>query len=137
MALPTVCQAIEQQLVLESGRIGSTIYRKTLNRSPWLTMVNQGTWPEEMGSSADVSNPGGAGPVLGGACYNPAVKVPFAQTLRTYNLQQMAMESPDLCLLDLRNALEHDDAPAPDKSECEVFVEFPRRPQAALGRHRG
>jgi hypothetical protein len=27
-------------------------------------------------------------------------------------------------LLDLRNALEHEDVPAPDKSECELLVEF-------------
>lgn len=112
---------IEQLLITESGRIGPDIYRKTLNTSPWLKLVKQDTWPDEMGDTISVltyertlansltwanvaSNalPGGAN---GGNCVPAAQEVPFAQTLRSYNLQQSALESPMLCVNDLRFAL--------------------------------
>ena len=112
---------IEQLLITESGRIGPDIYRKTLNTSPWLKLVKQDTWPDEMGDTLSVltfertlansltwanvtSNtlPGGAN---GGNCVPAAQEVPFAQTTRSYALQQSALESPMVCVNDLRFAL--------------------------------
>lgn len=113
---------IEHLLINESGRIGPDIYRKTLNTSPWLKLVKQDTWPDEMGDTISVltyertlansltwgnvtlnPDPGdGSGP---GTCVPAAETVPFAQTLRQYNLQQAALESPALCVNDLRFSL--------------------------------
>jgi len=43
--------SVEQLLVKESGRIGPDIYRKTVDTSPWLKLVKQDAWPDEMGDS--------------------------------------------------------------------------------------
>ena len=134
------CDNIENLLITESGRIGTDIYRKTLNTSPWTTLVKQEAWPDEMGTSVsvliyertlpasggtitftDVAYNGTATQVIGGPASGPgsgnnfsgSVTGPgtcavtgnnlgFAQTLRTYNLQQAAINSPDICLNDLR-----------------------------------
>lgn len=114
------CTNIEQLLVEESNRIGPDIYRRTLNTSPWTTLVKQEAWPDEMGESVRVlvyerTLPGsGAGLTFTDVLSNdPAVEGPgscavaganlgFAQTLTSYNLQQAAINSPDICLNDLR-----------------------------------
>ena len=125
------CTNIENLLITESGRIGADIYRKTLNTSPWTTLVKQEAWPDEMGTTinvliyertlpasgtgitfSDVAYNGigtqviGATPTGsvsdGGTCAPVGASLNFAQTLRTYNLQQAAINSPDICLNDLR-----------------------------------
>ena len=45
---------IDNILLAESGRIGPDIYRKTLNTSPWLKLVKQDGWPDEMGQELTV-----------------------------------------------------------------------------------
>jgi len=45
---------VEQLLVKESGRIGPDIYRKTVDTSPWLKLVKQDTWPDEMGDTVSL-----------------------------------------------------------------------------------
>jgi len=125
------CTNIENLLITESGRIGADIYRKTLNTSPWTTLVKQEAWPDEMGTTVnvliyertlpasgagitftDVAYNGVATQVIGatptgsntgpGTCAVAGDNLGFAQTLRTYNLQQAAINSPDICLNDLR-----------------------------------
>lgn len=122
---------IENLLITESGRIGADIYRKTLNTSPWTTLVKQEAWPDEMGTTvnvliyertlpasggsitfSDVAYNGVGTQVIGatpsgsavapGTCAVVGNDLGFAQTLRTYNLQQAAINSPDICLNDLR-----------------------------------
>lgn len=114
------CNNIEQLLITESGRIGPDIYRRTLNTSPWTTLVKQEAWPDEMGDAVQVlvyertlpgtgaginwstvqSNPAETeGP---GSCAVAGDDLGFAQRLRSYNLQQAAINSPDICLNDLR-----------------------------------
>ena len=117
------CNNLEQLLITESGRIGPDIYRRTLNTSPWTTLVKQEAWPDEMGDTVSVlvyertlpgtgsgltftnvvSNPlpdySSEGP---GSCAVAGDNLGFAQTLTTYNLQQAAINSPDICLNDLR-----------------------------------
>ncbi len=107
---------INDLLQQESGRIGPDIFDKSLNTSPWLKLVQRDTWPDEMGQSIQVltyerSLPGttpswstvdyttGTG---AGSCTPTAEEVSFASTLRTYNLQQTALESPPICVNDLR-----------------------------------
>lgn len=114
------CNNIEQLLITESGRIGPDIYRRTLNTSPWMTLVKQEAWPDEMGETVSVllyertlpgsgsgltftdvlnNDPAVVGP---GSCAVTGADLGFAQTLTTYNLQQAAINSPDICLNDLR-----------------------------------
>jgi hypothetical protein len=106
---------VDQLLINESGRIGPDIYRKTLNTSPWLKLVKQDTWPDEMGDAISVltyerslyANPLSWNTVTyntgtGNNCVPEAQVINFAQTLRTYNLKQTALESPPICVNDLR-----------------------------------
>ena len=107
---------INQLLQNESGRIGPDIFDKSLNTSPWLKLVQRDTWPDEMGQTIQVltyerSLPGttptwstvdyttGTG---AGSCVPASEEVGFASTLRSYNLQQSALESPPICVNDLR-----------------------------------
>jgi len=41
-------------LVKESGRISGDIYRRTIDTSPWLKLVKQSAWPDEMGDTLSV-----------------------------------------------------------------------------------
>lgn len=107
---------IEQQLVMEAGRIGPDIYRRTLNMSPWLKLTKQEEFPEEMGYIISVltyersvpryplvwTDVGVSDGQLGGTCLPPVTEVNWAQTVRQYQLQHMALESPPLCVNDLR-----------------------------------
>jgi hypothetical protein len=111
---------IDSWLAAESGRIGPDIYHKTLNTSPWLKLVKQDTWPDEMGTDISVltysrSLPESADARLtwssvgfnsnsgsGGTCVPSATQVKFYNKLVTYNLKQTAIESPPICVNDLR-----------------------------------
>lgn len=112
------CENIEQILITESNRIGPDIYRRTLNTSPWTTLVKQEAWPDEMGEAVRVlvyerTLPGTGAPLTftdvlnsdgeaSGTCAPEGAALGFAQTLTSYNLQQAAINSPDICLNDLR-----------------------------------
>lgn len=121
--MATVPYDIDTILVAESGRIGPDIYRKTLNTSPWLKLIKQNAWPDEMGqeltvltyerslpantlSWSDVTfngTTGGGGAASGsGSCLPPTQEIAFAQTARTYSLSHTALESPPICVNDLR-----------------------------------
>ena len=118
---------VEQLLVKESGRIGPDIYRKTVDQSPWLKLVKQDAWPDEMGDSVSVmvyerSLPynadgtlktawgdlsssaayGTSGETKGNAIAPDGGTIEFGQTLRNYNLQHTSLNSPDISLNDLR-----------------------------------
>lgn len=117
---------VEQLLTTESGRIGPDIYERTLNTSPYLKLVKQGVWPDEMGSSIKVmtyerslplasnnvdyqpqawttvsDNNGSAN--SGGNCTPAANKVGWAQSTKSYSIEQTSLESPDICVNDLRS----------------------------------
>lgn len=116
---------IDNVLVAEAGRIGPDIYRKTLDTSPWLKLIKQNAWPDEMGQELTVltyerslpantlnwsevtfnGSIGGGGSEEGsGSCLPPTQTLAFAQTARTYSLSHTALESPPLCVNDLRYA---------------------------------
>jgi hypothetical protein len=122
---------VEQLLVKESGRIGPDIYRKTVDTSPWLKLVKQDAWPDEMGDTVSLmvyerslpykadgnlktdwqglasnaivgtANDGDA-TNSGNAIAPLGGTVEFGQTLRTYGLQHTSLNSPDVSLNDLR-----------------------------------
>jgi hypothetical protein len=124
--MATTFDDVEQLLVSESGRIGPDIYRKTVDTSPWLKLVQQDAWPDEMGHSVSVMVYERSLPYTTSAlktAWNPIVAntinvggnnadqnaiaplggvVEFGQTLRTYGLAHTALESPNLSLNDLR-----------------------------------
>jgi hypothetical protein len=110
---------INNLLVAESNRIGPDIYHKSLNTSPWLKLVKKASWPDEMGTEISVmtyqrslpANTLSWGNVnfTENNCVPTAQVVNFAQTLRTYNLQQTAIESPKLCVNDLRFTMKRKD----------------------------
>ena len=106
---------IDSWLSAESGRIGPDIFHKTLNTSPWLKLVKQDTWPDEMGYEVSVLTYSRSLPETtlswgnvgfntgsGSNCVPSASVVNFYQKLQTYNLQQTAIESPAICVNDLR-----------------------------------
>jgi hypothetical protein len=106
---------IDHLLVNEANRIGPDIYHKSLNTSPWLKLCKKATWPDEMGTSISVMTYQRSLPTSaqswsdvgfntgsGSNCVPSATVVEFAQTLRNFNLQQTAIESPKLCINDLR-----------------------------------
>jgi len=122
---------VEQLLVKESGRIGPDIYRKTVDTSPWLKLVKQDTWPDEMGDTVSLmvyerslpykangdlktnwsdlaSNAivgtanDGAATDSGNAIAPLGGTIEFGQTLRTYGLKHTSLNSPDVSLNDLR-----------------------------------
>jgi len=130
--MPVAASAVdlEQLLIKESNRIGPDIYRKTVDQSPWLKLVKQDAWPDEMGDTVSVLvyerslpynsdgtiktawtnlasnqlyNEAAANPVGSSNAIAPdGGTIQFGQTLRTYNLQHTALNSPDISLNDLR-----------------------------------
>lgn len=106
---------VDDLLIHESGRISEDIHDRTLHTSVWLDLVKKDVWPDEMGEQISVLmyerslpassptwntvtfNDGGSN-----NCVPTAEQVEFAQTLRNYNLQQTALESPPICVNDLR-----------------------------------
>jgi hypothetical protein len=49
-----ITAAINGVLVEEAGRIGDDIYTRSLHTSPWIDLVDQDEWPEELGESVSV-----------------------------------------------------------------------------------
>lgn len=106
---------IDSLLTTESNRIGPDIHRRILNTSHWIKLVNKDTWPDEMGSTINALTYDRTLPTstpswstvsfntgTGNSCVPTAYEVTLPQTLRTYNLQQMSLVSPPICVNDLR-----------------------------------
>jgi len=66
------------------------------------------TWSAVSFSADDPDGPfgGSAGTATGGSCIPPLTTVPAGFGTKTYNLEQTAIESPNLCVNDLRNSFE-------------------------------
>lgn len=106
---------IDQLMTVESGRIQDEILDRSLHSGPFVNLVRKGTWTDEMGEQISVLMYERSLPATsptwetvtfndgtGSNCVPSAEVIEFAQTLRTYNLQQTAMESPKICVNDLR-----------------------------------
>jgi hypothetical protein len=126
-------------LVNEAGRIGPDIYTKALNTSAWINLAQRGTFPDEMGDVINVltwerslpangltwsdvntqqyyNNETGAGtgvlnpdPQTLGTCLPTPAVISFGQTIRSYGLKQAAVQSPKICVHDLRFAAKRRD----------------------------
>lgn len=114
MAVP--CD-VNDQLQNEAGRIGNMISAKLLAKSPWNRLIEQAAFPEAMGETIntllyertkipDVTNAAWADVSLndgtGNSCNPTPQTIEFARTLKSYNLQQAAVQSPGLCVNDIR-----------------------------------
>lgn len=106
---------IDSILQVESGRLGPDIHQKVLNTTPWLKLIPKDKWPEEMGYSISTTTYERSLPTTtvswanvsfntgsGNGCVPSAHQIEIASTLRSYNLQQTALEGPMICVNDLR-----------------------------------
>ncbi|MGA0406464.1 MAG: hypothetical protein ACO3PR_00115, partial [Limisphaerales bacterium] len=103
---------ITHMLIAESGRISGEIYRRTIDTSPWLKLVKQGAWPNEMGDNLNVLTyertmpPAATWSNINSSstkyCIPDAVQVPVAQTMQNYGLAHTAIESDPICVHDVR-----------------------------------
>lgn len=118
MAVPQGCEAINNYLSLESGRIGPNIESTSRYVSPWLDLVEQGPWADGMGYSVIAQVVERSQPTsftdwsdINGAddCFPVLDEVPWSFTNRTYNLQTVGLRSPRLCLENLRAAHDIDE----------------------------
>lgn len=129
--------SVNSILVNEAGRIGPDIYTKSLNTSAWINLAQRGTFPDEMGDVINVltwerslpangltwsdvntqqyfNNAAGDGslnpdPQTLGTCLPTPAVISFGQTVRSYGLKQAAVQSPKICVHDLRFAAKRRD----------------------------
>lgn len=114
---------IDHWLLNETGRlVPEVLHQRTLHTGPWVNLVPKGSWPEGMGESLSVvtyerslpttSLTWGAVSFSDGtgaaACLPETAQVEWGQTTRSYNLEHAALESPDLCVNDLRNSFKRE-----------------------------
>ena len=52
--LNTSTASLTHLLVEASLQFSEDIYRRTINTSPWLKLIKQGSWPDEMGDTISV-----------------------------------------------------------------------------------
>jgi hypothetical protein len=101
----------------ESGRISDRIFRRSINNSVWNKLIPKETWPNGMGDSItsmtiernlpddtdtweDVVTAGS------GNCVPTEYEVPSGSTTRSYNLEQKALTSEDICVDTTRGAFQ-------------------------------
>lgn len=100
-------------LVEASVQFSQDIYRRTINTSPWLKLIKQSQWPDEMGDTISVLTyertlPGTAntwGAITSGStsfAVPTATSVAVAQTIRQFSLKHTAIESQPIVVNDLR-----------------------------------
>jgi hypothetical protein len=106
---------LEQLLIQQENLIGPDIYNKTIDSSLWLKMIQQETWPDGMGeeirvltfertlaADTDTWDTLSANAGSGNNCVPEATQIGWAQRFRTFNLQAKAVESPSICVNDVR-----------------------------------
>jgi len=113
-----LCDA-SAQLAAESGRISELVSAKLIEDSPWNRMVEQSNFPQSMGQTLqtliwqrtvvpDVSNAAwsevGLNTGTGTSCNPTPQQIEYAYSYKSYNLEQIAIKSPVLCINDIRYA---------------------------------
>jgi hypothetical protein len=110
-------QTLQGFLVEASSMFSSDIYRRTVDTSVWLKLIQQEAWPEGMGDTISVltyertlprSNNSwntisvdAASSASTGSPYVPSASViDVAQTIRTYGIQHTAVESQNILMHD-------------------------------------
>lgn len=127
---------INQVLAQESGRIAPDILQKTMHISPYLDLIPQGSWSEEMGNAINVltfgrSLPastysdggnitnlaydssfwtnigsGNFGTSVENNCTPPTIVVQQGNDVVPFSLQHAALESQRFCVTDLMNSFQ-------------------------------
>lgn len=112
------CDEVNNLLVDESGRIGRLVPAKVIATSAWNKLVEQQAFPSGMGvaistlvyqrtvvpvtDSTAWSNLGLSDGTNASSCNVAPQLLEYAQTMRSYNLQQMAVRTPTLCVTDIQ-----------------------------------
>lgn len=110
------CEDVHNLLVDESGRIGRLVPAKAIATSAWNKLIRREAFPESMGvaintlvyqrttipntSSTAWSNMGLSDGTTN-TCNPTPQLLEYAQTMRSYNLQQMQVRTPTLCVTDI------------------------------------
>ena len=114
----TTCEAISDQFQRETGRIALGTHRLGLYKDPYLRLVTQSAFPDNMGKTitntiARRTIASGSGwetiGVTGEAgqdnsCLAPVKKVGYAFDQKNFSLRQQAVESDWICLEDVRTS---------------------------------
>jgi hypothetical protein len=114
----TTCEAISDQFQRETGRIALGTHRLGLYKDPYLRLVTQSAFPDNMGKTitntiARRTIASGSGwetiGVTGEAgqdnsCLAPVKKVGYAFDQKNFSLRQQAIESDWICLEDVRTS---------------------------------
>jgi len=111
-----VCN-VDSILAAESGRISEMVAAKAIMTSPWNRLVKQAEFPTGLGSTLqtliyqrttvpDVSSAAWSDVNFnsgdGTTCNPTPQQINYAFSYKSYNLQQLAVKSPVLCVNDLR-----------------------------------
>lgn len=110
-------EAVQDFVARESGRyLQNYIFERTFGISPWMSLIKRDVFPTGMGETLNVLTyermaPTEATPqwqavtvtdgAEGGACLQPAVKIPVGNTTRNFGLQRIILEGPDFCAVEL------------------------------------
>ncbi len=111
--LNTSTASLTHLLVEASLQFSEDIYRRTINTSPWLKLIKQGSWPDEMGDTISVITYERTLPSTVNSWDNinsdstsfavpNATQVTLAQTIRTYGIKHTAIESQPITVNDGR-----------------------------------
>ena len=120
------CEAVTNVLHNETGRfIVPIMKRRVFQRSLWMNIIRRGEWSNGMGPSLNVLfyersaptvaepewadiHPSGIIPdgVAGGSCLPPCEKIAIASTTRSFNLERVCREGPDICNIDTMPAFD-------------------------------
>lgn len=121
MADPNYTCDVSSELAAESGRISEMIASKAIMTSPWNRLIRQQNFPSGMGQTLqtliyqrttvpDVSGAAWTDVNFnsgdGSSCNPDAQQINYAFSYKSYNLKQLNVKSPVLCVNDLRYAWE-------------------------------
>lgn len=116
------CEAVTDFLTRETGRFMVPILeRRTFPRSLWMSIIRRGAFPNGYGETINTlvyerSAPTEADPTWqsiatvdgaeGGACLPPTTLIDIASTTRSFSLQRVVLQGPDICNVDIMTAFD-------------------------------
>lgn len=117
-SIPSTCEATNQSLLQESGRIGPDLYIRSALQQPIVGLMqqNRGVWRNGMGTVVSTTtfernlptsiddnweNIGVSDGADADACLPPVEEVGFGQTTRSYQPRHYALETEDFCIRDI------------------------------------
>lgn len=120
-SIPSTCAVVDQQLIVETGRITPPVFQRAVAQRPWVGLMakNRGSWQNGVGttvsvatferafpasSSATWTDIGASDGADANACLPPVEKINFGTTTRSYTPQHDAKETDDFCIRDIQSA---------------------------------